>query len=67
MNISNELLKTNIWKDINDSNKQMYEPAKVNKTKKSKTNRKPSNKASDEHDIPLICQNIANKEASNKN
>ena len=54
MNISNELLKTSIWKGINDSNKHIngeeYEKGLV------KVNRKIVKNVSEDLDIPLIDQ-----------
>jgi hypothetical protein len=39
MNISNELLKTSIWKGITDSNKQINE-SHIDKKKTARSNRK---------------------------
>ena len=66
MNISNELLKTSIWKGINDSNKQINEADK-DKKKPAKSNRKIVSNINEDLDIPLIDQTSTNNETSKKN
>lgn len=55
MNISNELLKTSIWKGIADSNKQINE-SDIDKKKTVRSNRKIVSDINEDLDIPLIDQ-----------
>ena len=66
MNISNELLKTSIWKGITDSNKQVNDSVdggakkRGNKDAIGKSSRKSTSNNNEDLDIPLIDQSSTN-------
>jgi hypothetical protein len=67
MNISNELLKTSIWKGITDSNKQINE-IDIDKKKTARSNRKIVSDIHEDLDIPLIDQTTSpNNQSLKKN
>jgi hypothetical protein len=65
MNISNELLKTSIWKGITDSNKQINE-SDIDKKKTARSNRKIVSDINEDLDIPLIDQTTSPNNGSLK-
>jgi hypothetical protein len=65
MNISNELLKTSIWKGITDSNKQINE-SHIDKKKTARSNRKIVSDINEDLDIPLIDQTTSPNNGSLK-
>ncbi len=63
MNISNELLKTSIWKEINDSNEKPKITERKRKDCSTKTIRKSLAKDNEDLDIPLIDQSPPNNKS----